>query len=82
MLGDSDGDKYYDFYIRSSGYTVGNRHRKGANIVFVDQHVEWRLQKDLMNPGVYWGGTPPRWTGGTFTDEMKLLFGRDGYYEK
>jgi type II secretory pathway pseudopilin PulG len=82
MLGDSDGDKYYDFYIRSSGFTVGNRHQKGANVIFTDQHVERRLQKELMNPGVYRGSTPERWIGGTFTEEMKRLFGSDGYYAK
>jgi len=30
----------------------GNRHRKGANVVFCDGHTEWRLQKQLVETQV------------------------------
>jgi prepilin-type processing-associated H-X9-DG protein/prepilin-type N-terminal cleavage/methylation domain-containing protein len=36
----------------------GRIHSKGANVLFCDGHVQWYLQKDLINVGPGFGGTP------------------------
>jgi prepilin-type processing-associated H-X9-DG protein/prepilin-type N-terminal cleavage/methylation domain-containing protein len=50
----------------------GDVHRKGANVLFVDGHVNWYLQKDLINVG-HPGGVPkaPGWEG------MRRMWNRD-----
>ena len=65
MIADSDGDEDYDYVITWSkgGFVtagnpidskvrpVGNRHNGGANILYVDGHVEWHKQKDVQSWG-------------------------------
>jgi prepilin-type N-terminal cleavage/methylation domain-containing protein/prepilin-type processing-associated H-X9-DG protein len=47
----------------------GNIHRNGANVLFVDGHVSWFLQKDLTNVGR--GSLRPGW------EQMRRMWNRD-----
>lgn len=69
VAGDSDGDKYYDSMFGAAGMIPGNWHRNGANIVFVDNHVDWRKTISLIKN--------PNWTNDLF-----MMWGNYGYYRK
>ena len=51
MLGDTTADGFYDQVIgpdpNDAHWLVGNIHRRGANILFLDGHVQWNLQSEL-----------------------------------
>lgn len=80
MMGDSDGDQYYDSMLGASNQVVGNRHSNGGNLVFVDQHVEWKLQMDTMKTGISWDGT--YWTGGSWDTRTYRMWGDYSWFEK
>jgi prepilin-type N-terminal cleavage/methylation domain-containing protein/prepilin-type processing-associated H-X9-DG protein len=56
VMGDTTADGHYDFSISGFNWggtpgktnVISNHHRGGANILFGDGHVQWRLQKDLL----------------------------------
>lgn len=79
MMADSDGDELYDYEVRSDRYTVGRLHKDGSNLIFTDQHAEWRSWTSVCNVGMSWGGT--YWTGGTATESILRLWGMSGRYE-
>ena len=52
-IADNTTDGSWDYNIdcrsRDAGEYPGKIHRGGANVLFCDGHVEWYLQKDLVN---------------------------------
>ena len=78
MMGDGDGNQEYDSRIQSSYYTVGYRHNKGSNLIFIDQHVDWMRQRDTFRPGVYWDGD--HFNGGSWDVKSYRLWGAEGHY--
>ncbi len=65
-------DTFAEAYSTSNAYLdrtwipVGIRHNQGGNILFVDGHVEWRPQREVMGS----------------TEAIYMLFGTGGRYEK
>jgi prepilin-type processing-associated H-X9-DG protein len=53
-VADATADGYYDVLVSPktgpSTWPPGTVHRGGANVLFCDGHVEWYLQKDLIQP--------------------------------
>lgn len=75
LTGDSDGDKDWDSRISGSYYVVGGRHSSGANLSYVDMHINLVRQRDTFRPGTVWDGT--HWTGGSWgaaTTENNIMW--------
>jgi prepilin-type processing-associated H-X9-DG protein len=54
-IGDSKGDNDWDVAIRPDASGLdwpGDVHDRGANTLFCDGHVEWYLQRTLVNHSV------------------------------
>jgi prepilin-type processing-associated H-X9-DG protein/prepilin-type N-terminal cleavage/methylation domain-containing protein len=66
-------DRYrYNIDPTTAAEYPGDVHRKGANVLFVDGHVSWYLQKDLINVNYNSSGTPaPGW------EHMRRMWNRD-----
>lgn len=83
LIGDGDGNQEWDAVIESNYYTVGDRHRRGSNIGYVDGHVNWMLQSDTFRPGVTWDGI--RWSGGAWgsaaTSPITQMWGHWGGWQ-
>jgi prepilin-type N-terminal cleavage/methylation domain-containing protein/prepilin-type processing-associated H-X9-DG protein len=80
IVGDGDGDKYYDAMIGPSNQVVGDRHNGGGNLCFVDLHAEWKEQKDTMKTGIAWDGS--FWTGGAWDERTYRMWGYYSWFEK
>ncbi len=79
MLGDSDGDKDYDSIIDNNYYSVGYRHNMGANLAYIDQHVDWASLFAVSRIGITWTGT--RWSGGSEPESLYRMWGKAGRYD-
>jgi prepilin-type processing-associated H-X9-DG protein len=63
-------DRYrYNIDPTTQSQYPGDVHRKGSNVLFVDGHVSWFLQADLIN--VNSASTRPGW------QQMRMMWNRD-----
>ncbi|MDR0931842.1 MAG: prepilin-type N-terminal cleavage/methylation domain-containing protein [Victivallales bacterium] len=54
MYGEGDGDKNdYNYLISRAYYIVGNHHNDGSPIAYIDGHVEFQKQRDVVRPGAF-----------------------------
>jgi prepilin-type processing-associated H-X9-DG protein len=67
-IGDNTPDGSFDFNIDPTNYkeAPGNVHKGGANILWCDGHVTWKLQKELVlyslkNPTIVYPINSPPW---------------------
>jgi len=88
MVGESNGDGYYDMIVEGIGpsyeryYPPGNRHNNGTNLLFCDGHVEWRSRDNNLYyiTGLNWPNT--------HIESLRLLWGANHsqftppYYER
>jgi prepilin-type N-terminal cleavage/methylation domain-containing protein/prepilin-type processing-associated H-X9-DG protein len=75
MVADSDGDFRYDHLLSWNYYLVGARHRGGTPILYVDGHTSWKRRYDVT----VLGSLPLSGGSGPKTDELKIMWGEDGY---
>ncbi len=71
LAGDGGGTSTgtYHSYLSEGWALPGDLHGGGGNLAFVDGHVEWRLQASVIKISA-------------LTDDLRLLWGRDGFYKK
>ena len=71
VVGDGKGTSSdtYSAYLAEGWAMPGDLHGGGCNLAFVDGHLEWRLQASVIKIT-------------TLTDDLRRLWGRDGYYRK
>ena len=76
---DGDGDKYYDSLVAFSYYLVGDRHKGGSPIGYVDGHSECKKRYDVTQVGAL-----PKDSSnvGSETTELKMMWGADGWVTK
>jgi prepilin-type processing-associated H-X9-DG protein len=74
-IADSDGDYSYDHLLSWNYYLVGDRHRGGTPILYVDGHVAWQRRYDVT----VLGSLPMSSGSGPKTEALKIMWGEDGY---
>lgn len=70
IIADADGNQFYDSYMEATWDQAypGRCHNKGANINYIDNHVGWVRQKELI--------------AAPWTTELLRTWGVYGYYQK
>jgi len=68
MVGDSDGDAYYDAFLAPNYYFLGILHDGTGNLSFVDNHVEQKRRNQV--------------SGSSWPPELLYMWGAYGYYAK